>query len=59
MSDTQICASAVWHLRNELAQLGLRTSIDWRAAADAQREVEIAYLSIYETVQAQARDSLK
>lgn len=58
-SDTVLCSSAVHHLRSELVALGCQVNVDWRGVADAQRQVEVRYLEIYESVQAQALEAIK
>jgi hypothetical protein len=57
--DTQLSASAVWHLRNELAAVGFNVTVDWRAAVDAQRQVELSYLGIIEAIKGHAREAIK
>jgi hypothetical protein len=59
VNDTQMCARAVVELRNEFRRLGCDVSVNWRAVADKQREVEIAYLNILDAIKMQAKETLK
>jgi hypothetical protein len=58
-SDTQLSASAVWHLRGELSKLGCRVDVDWAGVVDAQCTVEREYLRIYEGILEQARSFVR
>ena len=59
VQDTQKCAAAVIELRNELRRLGSPVAVEWRDAINAQRQVESAYLAIYEAIKTQSLRALR